>query len=192
MQKTVNHDIAYGYIPACQVCGSEDLELVVDLGHQPLCDSLLSAKQLNEAEQTYPLRLVRCRVCSLGQIDYAVNGEVVYHPDYPYRSGITRELAEYQDSLSAEIIGDLSLPPGSLSVDIGSNDGTLLRGFQNRGIRALGVEPTNIAKIANENGIQTYQNFFTEKLARQMVEEHGHASVVTTTKYSPTWQPWGR
>jgi hypothetical protein len=173
------------------VCGSENLDLVIDLGHQPLCDSLLSPQQLNEAEQTYPLRLVRCKECSLGQIDYAVRGDVVYHPDYPYRSGITKELAEYQDALSAEIIGDLRLPAGSLAVDIGSNDGTLLRGFKNRGMRALGVEPTNIARIANQNGIETYQSFFTEQLARQMVEEHGHASVVTATNVFAHMAPLG-
>ena len=60
------------------------------------------------------------------------------------------------------------MPKGSLCVDIGSNDGTLLTGFKEVGMRTLGVEPTNIARIArDENGIETMQSFFTEALARR-------------------------
>ena len=66
-------------------------------------------------------------------------------------------------------------------VDIGSNDGTLLSGFFRRGMRVLGVEPTNIATLANENGIKTVQAFFDEACASQIVESHGHAKLVTAT-----------
>lgn len=176
-----DHDVAPGYISRCQICGSGNLELVIDLGHQPLCDSLLSPQQLNGPEQNYPLRLIRCTDCSLAQIDYAVESKVVYHPNYPYRSGITREVAEYQYAFSEDVIRQLRLDSGSLVVDIGSNDGTLLRGFQDRRMRVLGVEPTNIARIAKESGVETIQKFFTEELAREIVRNYGQASVVTAT-----------
>ncbi|MGI9485091.1 MAG: class I SAM-dependent methyltransferase [Geminicoccaceae bacterium] len=178
----IEHDVAPGKLDRCQVCGSVDLDLVIDLGHQPLCDGLLSAAMLDEPEISYPLRLFRCTSCSLTQLDYVVDGSVVYAPDYPYRSGITKELAVYQQAFADGVIGSYGMEDGSLCVDVGSNDGTLLTGFKKRKMRVLGIEPTNIAKIAiDENQIDTWQAFFTEDLTRQIVEEHGHAKVVTMT-----------
>ena len=178
----LDHNIEPGPIATCQVCKSRDLELIIDLGHQPLCDSLLTRAQLDEPETTYPLRLFRCLDCSLAQLDYAVDGSVVYHPGYPYRSGITRELAEHQRAVAADVVREYSIPKDALVVDIGSNDGTLLTGFKKLGMRVLGVEPTDIAKIAREeNGIDTLQGFFTENMARQIRKAHGPASAVSAT-----------
>src|ERR671933_2878929 len=95
MKSDLVHDVQPGPLTYCQVCNSEDLELVIDLGHQPLCDSLLRAEQLREPETAYPLRLVRCRVCSLAQLDYVVPGEIVFHRNYPYRAGITKEVVAH-------------------------------------------------------------------------------------------------
>ena len=176
-----DHDIPSGKLKRCQVCGSERLELVIDLGHQPLCDSLPSKEQLDRPETSYPLRQLWCRDCSLSQIDYVIPGEVVFHPDYPYRSGITKELAIYQDAFVQDAIADLAIKPDHLIVDIGSNDGTLLSGFKQRGMRVLGIEPTNIASIAREQGIDTLQAFFDEDTARKIVETHGRAKLATAT-----------
>lgn len=176
-----NHDLPPGRLTRCQVCGSANLEPVIDLGHQALSDSLLSAAQINEPEPTFPSRFVRCVDCSLGQIDYVVAPEAVFHPAYPYRTGITRELTTHQRGVAAAIVKQFSLNPKSLVLDIGSNDGTLLSAFREQGMRVLGVEPTDIAKIANENGIETIQSFFSEDLAGRIVESHGHAAVITAT-----------
>lgn len=176
------HDLKPGLIQQCQVCGSRNLELAIDLGHQPLCDSLLSVEDLSRAERYYPLRQMWCPECSLNQIDYCVDGSEVYHPEYPYRSGITKELAVYQHNFSSDVIKTYSIAPKSFVIDIGSNDGTLLRGFKENGMRVLGVEPTNVAKIArSENGIDTVQDFFGEKVATEIVKEHGKAQVMTAT-----------
>jgi SAM-dependent methyltransferase len=189
--KRPNHDIPTGKVSCCQVCGSDRLELVVDLGHQPLCDSLPSVDQLDAPEVTYPLRQLWCRDCTLSQLDYVVPGDVVYHQDYPYRSGITKELSTYQSAFAQDVISDLGIQRDSLVVDIGSNDGTLLSGFKQRGMRALGVEPTNIGKIARESGIDTLQAFFNEDTARRIVETHGQAKLVTATNVFAHMAPLG-
>jgi len=176
----IDHDVKIGPIRRCQVCGSDSLDPVIDLGHQPLCDSLLTAEQLDGPEPTFPLRLVRCPVCGLGQLDYAVDGSVVYHPAYPYRSGITREVVQHMEGLADFVVG-LGVGAGAFAVDIGSNDGTLLGAIKRRGARVLGVEPTNIAQIARAAGVETVQSLFTEKLARDIVKEHGHADLLTAT-----------
>src|ERR1700733_6046559 len=130
----INHDVPAGPLDRCQICGCEELKLVLDVGHQPLCDTLLSPKMLRQPETHYPLRLNRCPRCGLGQLDYVVDGSVVYHPDYPYMSGITKELAEYQGTMSRELVEKYAIPLQSLVIDIGSNDGTLLSGFKKLGI----------------------------------------------------------
>lgn len=176
-----NHDLPLGHMSGCQLCGAGDLELVLDLGHHPPCDSLLRPDQLLEAEKTYPLRFVRCVRCGLAQIDYVVAPEVLFHPNYPYRSGITATLAKHLESTAASVIEKFGLGPGSLVIDIGSNDGTALQAFKVRGMRVLGIEPTNVAKIAIENGIPTAQEFFSETLGRQIRKEQGQAAAVIAT-----------
>lgn len=188
----VNHDLNPGAVNSCQICGCEDLALVLDLGHQPLCDSLLTKEQLLEAESHYPLRLYRCPRCCLTQLDYLVDGSVVYHREYPYRSGITKELAVYQQAFCDSVVHKVGLEKDSLCLDIGSNDGTLLTGFVANGMRSLGVEPTNIANIAREeNNINTIQSFFTEELAQEIRKEHGAAKVITATNVFAHMGPLG-
>lgn len=176
-----HHFVKVGHISNCQVCNSNNLLPILDLGYQPLCDSLLSKEMLNQPETTYPLRIVWCKDCICVQIDYAVSGEEVYHPNYPYRSGITKELAQYQRKISKSLISKFHLTGKDLVVDVGSNDGTLLSGFKDQGIRVLGVEPTNIAKIARKNGIDTVQEFFNINVSKKIKKKYGAASVVITT-----------
>lgn len=176
---TLHHDLPNGPIDYCQICASRELEQIIDLGHQPPCDSLLIAGQLRQSESVYPLNLVRCGGCGLVQIDYVVPAEILFHPDYPYRSGITATLAQNLQGTGEHLAAKYNLGPGSLAIDIGSNDGTLLKGFRNKGLKVLGVEATNISRIANQDGIETLQAFFSEAVAEQIVENYGHASVVT-------------
>jgi len=174
-----SHNLAPGHQTRCQICNAERLELVIDLGHHPPCDSLLTLEQLDGAEKVYPLRFMRCPECGLAQIDYVVPPEELFFPEYPYRSGITGTLAGYLQSIAPALIADYGLGKDSFVVDLGSNDGTLLQGFKTRGMRVLGVEPTNVAGIAIENGIPTVQEFFSLELAQRLKAQYGPAQVVT-------------
>jgi len=176
-----HHLVKTGPITRCQICNSFKLHTVLDLGHQPLCDTLLTKSMLNEAEKTYPLRMIWCESCTGVQIDYCVDGKDVYHPGYPYRSGISKPLADYQRLISHSLIEKYNLNKNDLVIDIGSNDGTLLSGFKKKGIRTLGVEPTNIAKYANAHGIKTLQSFFDIKTSEKIKKKYGKAAVITTT-----------
>lgn len=175
----VQHDLPDGHLISCQICGSENLLPIISLGHHAPCDSLLWPKQLHKLERTYPLNLVRCPDCGLVQIDYAVAAEELFFPNYPYRSGITSTLVGNLKSSGPTIMKRFGVPTGTLAIDIGSNDGTLLSGFKEAGMKVLGVEPTNISRIANESGIETIQAFFDESVARNIVTSHGRAEVVT-------------
>ena len=179
--KLPNHDLSEGHLESCQICGTEDLKLVIDLGHQAPCDTLLTSKQLNQEEKTYPLRVFWCDDCCLAQIDYVVPPESLFYAEYPYRSGITPTLVKNLRGLSSVVMEKFGFQPPDLVIDIGSSDGTLLSGFSELGFQVLGVEPTNIAQIANKAGINTVQSFFNEELAREIVKKQGNASVVTAS-----------
>ena len=176
-----HHMIKNGHIDKCQACNSSKLNLILDLGHQPLCDTLLTKEMINQPETTYPLRMFWCEECSLAQLDYCVDGSVVFHPDYPYRTGVTKELVEYLNSMSNSMISKYNLKHNDLIVDLGSNDGTLLTGFKKHGMKVLGVEPTNISQIANQNGIETIQKFFTVDTANEIKTKCGGASMIIAT-----------
>lgn len=158
----IDHDVPPGPLHHCQICGSHDLRQLIDLGHQPLCDALLTAEQLNEPETYYPLRLNQCQQCSLAQLDYVVPADKVYPADYPYRAGISWPVVEAHKQMAASLVGRFGK---GLVVDIGSNDGTLLKQFMAHGCKIVGWEPTGIAKIAEAEGIPTAEAFFGEDAA---------------------------
>jgi hypothetical protein len=182
MTNHADHDFAPGKVDRCQITGSADLFEIIDLGHQPPCAAMLSAEMLGQPETAYPLRLMHCPQSGLAQLDYVVDPAVIFHPGYPYRSGISKPLEEYQRSFADKVVRRFDLAAPQLCVDVGSNDGTLLTGFKSHHLRTLGVEPTNIAAIARaENGVETIEDFFTEAVARQIVADYGQASLVTMT-----------
>ncbi len=174
-------EVVLGRITSCQGCAAAALEPVLDLGHHAPCDSLLTKELLSEPELTFPLVFCRCTSCGLAQLNYAPDPEVVFFPEYPYRTAMTGLLKEHFRRLTRDVTQRLGLGPEHLAVDIGSNDGTLLQGFQEEGVRVLGVEPTDIADIAVENGVPTMKAFFGEDVAAQIVSEHGPVAVVTGT-----------
>ncbi len=186
-----HHFVKTGHISSCQICNSTKLHLILDLGHQPLCDTLLTKDMLNGPEKTYPLRMMWCSDCTCVQLDYCVDGKEVYHPNYPYRSGISKPLADYQKKICISLIKKYNLNSKDLVIDIGSNDGTLLGGFKKEKIRILGVEPTNIAKYANAHSIKTIQSFFDIKVSESIKKKYGKAAVITTTNVFAHMQTLG-
>lgn len=98
--------------------------------------------------------------------------------DYLYVSG-TSDTIPAHFAAYARDVAERFVPDGGLVVEIGSNDGTLLRAFDRGRIRVLGVEPArNIAKIANAAGIPTLDEFFNETTAKQVAAEHGRAAAI--------------
>lgn len=170
-----------GHITKCQTCSAPNLKTVLSLGHHAPVHAHLAKEQLSEAEVTYPLNLVRCAKCGLFQLDYIGDPEIIFPPEYPYQTGLTNMLIRNFRELADLLTEKYKLNSDDLIVDIGSNDGTLLQGFKEKGIKVLGIEPTNIAKIANESDILTIQEYFTKETANDIVVKYGKAKIVTLT-----------
>src|ERR1700740_3662892 len=123
----------------------------------------------------FPTNLLHCPNCELVQLGLAVDPVIIFPPEYPYTSGMTRILRENFAELYAESSKMLGLGKDDLAIDIGSNDGTLISNFHNGGHRILGIEPTDVAKIANDRGIPTLQRYFSKEVAREVTAKHGAA-----------------
>ena len=165
----------------CQITKKNNLKEVIDLGDQPLADSLIEKKNLNKKEKKYPLKLLRSPTLGYGQLSYVVPGKKVYHPNYPYRPGITKEILMHYSDQVKENINKLKLKKGDLVVDVGSNDGSLLHHYNSFGMNVAGIEPTNIADIANKNKIYTLKKFFNLSSSNEIVKKKGKAKLITST-----------
>ena len=150
----------------CRVCDSADLELVVDLGHQPWCNHFLRREEVGK-EPFYPLHLLFCRACGTSQLDYTVKKEIMFG-DHTYLSGVTKSLSEHFHAVAKEVDERFfaSKKPKSV-LDIGSNDGTQLKHYQALGWDVLGVESSKTtARMANDAGVPTLNAFFNLETLR--------------------------
>lgn len=177
----IEHNVKVGKLDYCQITGSRNLFEAIDLGFQPPCGTLLTEETLRNPETYFPLRLMICPESGLGQLDYVLGSKACFPIDYPYRPGISVPLREHLDRLARDVVLKNKLESGSLVVDVGSNDGTLLSFFKQQGMKVLGVEPTNMAKVANKDGIKTIQKFFNKSVAEEIVKKYGKAKIISFT-----------
>jgi SAM-dependent methyltransferase len=162
----------------CRACGSEELAPIVSLGNVPLANRYLSAEQLAQPEPRYPLDLVRCRVCALVQITEIVPPEILFR-DYLYFSSYSATMVAHAQQLVSRLIDERRLSANSLAVEVASNDGYLLQFYVAAGVPVLGIEPArNVAQVAEERGIRTLPEFFSQDLAKNLSERadviHAH------------------
>lgn len=162
----------------CQICASETTP-GLDLGHQPVGDLVRFRGQLNRPETFYPMQLHHCPTCGLTQLGYIVNPKVVYK-HFPFVSGTTKTATDHLQSLPPRLVADLDLAKDSFAVDIGSNDGTLLKAYIPHGVRFLGVDPSgDPVRIAREQGIDTLHAFFNEANASHILNHYQPADAIT-------------
>jgi SAM-dependent methyltransferase len=152
--------------------------LILDLGRLPLANALLTAAQLGEPEDRFPLRLYLCRHCALVQIGETVPPESMFS-DYAYASSYSETMVEHARALVETLIERRRLGRASLVVEVASNDGYLLQFYRQRAIPVLGIEPAaNIAELARHRGIATLTEFFDEALATRLAAEGQAADLI--------------
>src|SRR5919107_1557767 len=169
-----------GLMPAvtCRLCGEPLNETFVDLGMSPLCESYVPPRALDGPETFYPLHVRICSACLLVQLPAYVPGEDIFS-DYAYFSSYSDSWVAHAKRYADEMTERLGLGADSLVVELASNDGYLLQHFVAAGIPVLGVEPAqNVARAAEARGVRTVSVFFGEQAARDIVAQHGHASLV--------------
>ncbi len=162
----------------CRFCGTALRHTVVDLGMSPLCESYLTADQLDSAEPFYPLRVHVCDRCFLVQLRDYVGPEAIFG-EYAYFSSYSDSWVEHSRRYAEAMIERLGLGAHSHVVEVASNDGYLLQHFVASGIPSLGIEPAaNVAAAAAARGVRTLVRFFGRDLARELVGEGRRADLL--------------
>jgi hypothetical protein len=181
-QKKVNEQFSGFDIPSpvrCRSCGGGDLVNVLSLGSTPLANALLTAAQLSEAEEIFPLDLVFCAQCSLVQITETVSPEKLFH-QYFYLSSFSDTTLRHAERIAGRLSESFRLNGNSLVVEIASNDGYLLQFYKQAGVPVLGIEPAaNVASVAeSERGIPTVCEFFDDALAARLAAQNKRADII--------------
>jgi hypothetical protein len=162
----------------CRFCNSLLRYTFVDLGMSPLCESYVSADQLNHMEPFYPLHVYICDNCFLVQLVEYVSPEHIFS-DYAYFSSYSDSWLKHAKDYAEMAIARFCLDAQSQVMEIASNDGYLLQYFVERHIPVLGIEPAaNVAGVAEMKGIPTFVKFFGERTAVELVSDGKQADLL--------------
>ena len=164
----------------CRLCGQALHTTFVDLGMSPLSNAYLRRDQLDGMEPFYPLHVRVCDRCLLVQVPELQKPEAIFGDQYLYFSSYSESWLRHCEAYAAMAVDRFSLGPGSLVVELASNDGYLLQFFRQRGIPVLGVEPAaNVAQVARETrGIPTEVAFFGTRTAARLCAEGRQANLI--------------
>jgi len=158
----------------CHLCGHDAPLKFLDLGQQPLANKYPGESQF-ETEDFFPLAVYFCPRCKNVQLGTMVSRARMFE-DYYYLSSVNAGLVRHFEDLAGK------LATARFVVDVGSNDGILLKPLAARGVKALGIEPSiNVSKIANDQGLETLCTFFDEKSAESVKAERGPADVIVAS-----------
>lgn len=160
----------------CRLCGSGDLKTVLELASTPPANEFV--RHEDPPQELIPLYLARCGDCGHVQLPVVVNPDRLFK-NYVYVSGTSPVFVEHFARYAEACVEAFDMKAGALVVEVGSNDGTMLRRFQQLGMAVHGVDPAEaIALAANEAGIPTRCAFFTRGVASELRHERGQADLV--------------
>jgi SAM-dependent methyltransferase len=150
----------------CGGCGADQLEVFLDLGKTPLADRFPATP--DEPEPTFPLELAVCRSCWLVQLLEVVDDDLLW-ADYGFYSGTSPSKIAEHKQLAVELLAAYPDQAKRLTVEVGCNDGDLLRHFENAGCRTLGIDPAfGPGEVARGLGLRFYGEPFSRKMAGQL------------------------
>ena len=177
----MNSDLFY-HQESCRLCGKIDLHKILELKPTPAGNNFLTLEEkLKNNEPIFPLELYFCRDCFHLQLGHIVSPDHLFKDHYHFVSGTSQVNVNHFENYAEDVISKFKLKSNSFIVDIGSNDGTCLNAFKNRGMRVLGIDAAeNVAQIANDNGIETKAAFFSKDLALDIKEQYGIPDLITS------------
>jgi SAM-dependent methyltransferase len=164
----------------CRACLGTRLLDFLDLGVQPIANRYVDAAERGEPEPAFPLHAHACLDCALIQVPDRVPAEFFRH--YLYVPSAADGLRRHFIALAGRLADEAYVSAPSYLVDIGCNEGVLLRACAERGLRVVGVDPAeNLIERVRAAGIEVVGEYFGGEVSRALRERHGRASVITTT-----------
>lgn len=173
----MNNKEIYKVENLCRICNSDNLEHIISLGDQPLANNLIRSEK--DKYVSIPLSLYICKKCSSVQIVETVEPKILFEK-YLYISSFSKALITSAEQLVPYLIEKYNITNENIILEIGSNDGYLLKQYIKRGNKVLGIEPAeNIARIANdESNVPTVREYFNSDLAEKILFKYGKANVI--------------
>jgi len=160
----------------CKICHHE-LKTVISFGKMPISNRFVTS--LGAEEYVYDLSLGWCPECLMVQLESCVDPAMMFNDAYAYFSSISTAMEDHFRKMAEEIAGFVSGRLDPFVIELGCNDGIMLRHIAGRGIPHLGIEPSsNVAASAREQGVQVLGEFFDVRTALKIREHHGQADVV--------------
>ena len=165
-------------IGKCLGCGHKLSDAFLDLGEMPPANTYLTPENKDKDETFYKLAVAYCPNCYLVQTTHRVDPKKLFRT-YLYFSSFSDAFLKHAEDMAESLTRKFALDSNSLVMEIGSNDGYLLKYFKDKGIPILGIEPArNIAKVASENGIPTMNIFFGPDAVNKILQEKGQADII--------------
>ena len=170
----------YKILTNCRFCSSDDLEIVVDLGLMPLAGAFLKPEQIKD-ELFFPLALQYCKNCHLVQASCVPDPTILFNEKYFFHSSSVGSLVSHFEDYAKEIylkfLSKLNCPK---VLEIGCNDGVLLKPLSKLGCKVIGVDPSSnvTSKIKIENSL-IVTDFFTEIVANEIFLNNGKIDLIT-------------
>jgi len=169
----------YSRRSTCRLCNTARPTQVFALNPTPPANAFVSKEKLDIEQPTFPLKLYFCEACSHLQLLDVIDPKELFR-NYIYVSSTSTSFVEHFKDYTATCISRFDLMPGNLVVDIGSNDGALLKFFQEKRLNVLGIDPArSIAAEATASGIETWPEFFDQTIADQIKVQKGPATLIT-------------
>ena len=160
----------------CRACLSNNVKSIIALGELPLANQLLQSSHTDQNEPKYNLEVMLCADCGLAQLRDLIDPKKLFS-NYVYFSSNSDTMLKSASVLVDQLIPKLTAR--SMVIEIASNDGYLLKNYVKQNINVLGIEPAqNISKVAVEHGVPTLCDFFSEKLALELVADGKQADLV--------------
>ena len=159
----------------CRICRSEKISEVINLGKQPLANKYPKNKDEVKKEKKFNLKIIFCQSCRSGQIKKIINRNILFE-DYYYLSSVNKKLKEHFEKLA------IKLKRYDFVVDVGSNDGILLKPLKKLKVKSIGIDPSiNVGKIANDRGLETYIGFFDRKIVKKILEKYDKPDLIVAS-----------
>lgn len=164
----------------CMNCHGSHLERFLDLGHQPNGNHFPLVADFGN-EPSFPFAMDVCTDCWQVQIEEFPSVEFMFS-NHPYITGVNAPVVDHFDSLITNTLEKFKFPKNSLVIDIGANDGTLLKGFQAAGMRVLGVDPgKRTGELARKSGLTVCETFWDEATASAIKQLNLKPDLITAT-----------
>lgn len=171
---------SYKNIKSCRICFSKKISNILNLGKQPLANSLRKNKKKNKI---FPLKIVFCKDCKTIQLSSTINPKYLFL-NYLWVTASSTAVIKYSKFFFKKMSKYFNKK--SFVLEIASNDGTFLKLFKRRKIKVLGVDPAkNLAEKAKKNGVPTISKFFNKETSIYIKKKYGEPNLVIARNVIP-------